>query len=752
LKIQRTFGSIALWKVRLREKEIVDKKLRILILEDSPADAELEKHELRKAGLVFTSKVVDTKEAFLKELDEFLPHLILSDYELPSFDGLAALRIAKDKCPDVPLILVTGKLGEEFAIEKLKAGATDYVLKNNLKRLVPVINRALEEATLMTERKRAEESLKKSENKFRNLFNNASDAIAIHDMKGHFFEVNDTICNRLGYSREELLHMTPLDIDTEENANIFKERLNMLKKQGYLTFETAHVSRDGKVIPVEVYSRIIDYEGNQTVLSVARDITERKQAEALLKLNESRIEALLKLNHMPDASFKEVSDFVLEEAIRLTGSKIGYLAFMNNDETVLTMYSWSKSALEECRIADKPLIYPVETTGLWGEAVRQRKPVITNDYTAANPWKKGYPKDHVEVIRHMNVPVFDGDQIVIVAGVGNKLSGYDAADVRQLTLLMEGMWRIIQRKLTKETLRKERDKAQKYLDIAGVILVAIDAEQKVTLINKKGSDILGYSEQEIIGKNWFDSFVSKQHRDRVKTAFVKLMAGEVEPVEYFENSVLTKSGAEKIIAWHNIVLKDESGNIVGTLSSGDDMTERRKAQEEMKFLASIVKNIPDAVCSIDLNGNVVSWNEGAEEMLGYKAEEILGRPFTITIPNELAQKELDHCIRTLNTEGFFTGYETSRLARDGTIIPIEMTAVALKDKEQHVTNYTSIMRNISKRKAAQEEIKKRVKELEEFYDIAVGREIRMKELKEAMEEMKKEIESLKEELEKSKKQ
>ena len=317
------------------------------------------------------------------------------------------------------------------------------------------------------------------------------------------------------------------------------------------------------------------------------------------------------------------------------------------------------------------------------------------------------------------------------------------SDVRQLTLLMEGMWRIIQRKLTKETLRKERDKAQTYLDVAGVILVAIDAEQRVTLINKKGSEILGYPEQEIVGKKWFVNFVPERHRAKVKSAYINLMAGEVEPVEYFENSVLTKSGAEKIIAWHNTVLKDESENIVGTLSSGEDVTERRKAQEEMTFLASIVKNIPDAICSIDLNGNIVSWNEGAEKMLGYKAEEILGRPFTITIPNELAQKELDHCIRTLNAEGFFTGYETLRLAKDGTIVPIEITAVALKDKEQHITNYTSIMRNTSKRKTAQEEIKKRVKELEDFYDMAVGRELRMLELKEQIEELKEELEKYK---------
>lgn len=131
----------------------MDKELRILIIEDVPGDAELEEHELRKAGLVFTSKIVATREAFLKALEEFFPDLILSDYDLPSFDGLAALRIAKEKCPDVPFILVTGKLGEEFAIEKLKEGAMDYVLKGNLKRLGPSVKRALEEAKMIAERK-----------------------------------------------------------------------------------------------------------------------------------------------------------------------------------------------------------------------------------------------------------------------------------------------------------------------------------------------------------------------------------------------------------------------------------------------------------------------------------------------------------------------------------------------------------------------------------------------------------------------
>ncbi len=138
-------------------------KIRILILEDVATDAEMTEHELRKGGLVFLSKLVATKEAFLEALEEFLPDLILADYSLPQFDGLSALLIAKEKSPEAPFILVSGAIGEELAIEMLKEGATDYVLKSNLKRLVPAVNRALREAKDKAERKKAEIALRASE-------------------------------------------------------------------------------------------------------------------------------------------------------------------------------------------------------------------------------------------------------------------------------------------------------------------------------------------------------------------------------------------------------------------------------------------------------------------------------------------------------------------------------------------------------------------------------------------------------------
>lgn len=138
---------------------------------------------------------------------------------------------------------------------------------------------------------------------------------------------------------------------------------------------------------------------------------------------------------------------------------------------------------------------------------------------------------------------------------------------------------ITRRWWAEKALQEERDRAQGYLDIAGFIIV-IEPDQTISLINRKGCEILGYEEQEILGKNWFDTCVPDRERERVRSVFDQLMLGAVEPVEYFENAVLTKSGGERIIAWHNTVLRDEAGAIVGALSSGEDITERKQVESE----------------------------------------------------------------------------------------------------------------------------------------------------------------------------
>ncbi|MDD2340313.1 MAG: GAF domain-containing protein, partial [Methanosarcina sp.] len=279
-----------------------------------------------------------------------------------------------------------------------------------------------------------------------------------------YIDVNQAVVDRIGYNKEDILKMEAEEIIPAEYWDSVRENLKMIQSEGSRVYKAGAICRDGTVVPLEVSARIIDYDGKKTILSVARDITEREKAEAAQKLNEARLEALVKLNQMTGASLKEITDFAREEAVRLTGSKLGYLAFMDAYETSLIMHSWSKSAMEECTIEDKRFIYPIKTTGLWGEAVRQRKPIITNDYIAPSVLKKGYPENHVRLTRHMNVPIFDGDRIVAVAGVGNKDEPYDESDLRQVTLLMQGMWQLIQRKQLESALKTSSEDLSKAND------------------------------------------------------------------------------------------------------------------------------------------------------------------------------------------------------------------------------------------------------------------------------------------------
>ncbi|WP_229389865.1 GAF domain-containing protein [Methanosarcina sp. DH2] len=393
--------------------------------------------------------------AFLKKrvtVDNVMEHPYWTEYrELAAEAGLKA-------CWSEPII---SSFGEVLGVISMYYGEAHRPEKEDL----DFMRTNAQLAAIAVEHKLAEETLRESEHKFRTIFNNINDQLYIREPEGKsYMDVNQAVENRLGYDKEEILKMEAEEIIPAEYWDSVRENLKKIQSEGSRVYAAGAICKDGTVVPLEVSARIINYEGKKTILSVARDITERKKAEAAQKLNEARLEALVKLNRMTGASLKEITDFAREEAVRLTGSKLGYLAFMDAYETSLIMHSWSKSAMEECAIEDKRFIYPVKTTGLWGEAIRQRKPIITNDYTAPSSLKKGYPKDHVHLTRHVNVPVFDGDRIVAVAGVGNKDEPYDESDLRQLTLLMQGMWQLIQRKQLEDALKAHSEDVSKTND------------------------------------------------------------------------------------------------------------------------------------------------------------------------------------------------------------------------------------------------------------------------------------------------
>jgi PAS domain S-box-containing protein len=157
------------------------------------------------------------------------------------------------------------------------------------------------------------------------------------------------------------------------------------------------------------------------------------------------------------------------------------------------------------------------------------------------------------------------------------------------------------------------------------------------------------------------------------------------------------------VALSTAPIQNAEGKISASMGIYEDITERKKTEANEGLLASIIQNLPDAVCTIDLNGNIIVWNRGAERMLGYKAEEIMGKHITTVIPEEIAREELGHCLSLLNLNGYFSGYESVRLAKDGRKIPVELTAVAIRNKTDQIVSYASIMVDLTERKKAEEE-------------------------------------------------
>ena len=158
-------------------------------------------------------------------------------------------------------------------------------------------------------------------------------------------------------------------------------------------------------------------------------------------MNANVQQSMDRLTSMAGSSLIEYREAILDELCVMSQSQISYVAAMDLSEEVLTMVGWSRNAMGECALIDKPIVYMLEETGLWGDAVRERKPVLTNDYpNLMKSTKKGYPKGHVHILRHMNLPIFENDHIVLVVGVGNKQNPYTLDDAYDIEEVMSAVW------------------------------------------------------------------------------------------------------------------------------------------------------------------------------------------------------------------------------------------------------------------------------------------------------------------------
>ncbi|MCI0394527.1 MAG: PAS domain S-box protein [Chloroflexi bacterium] len=302
--------------------------LRILMLEDVPTDAELAERMLRKNGLVFTAQRVESEAAFVRALESFAPHLILADYSLPSFDGLSALTIARRKRPDVPFILISATLGEERAIEALKLGATDYVVKQRLERLPSVVERALREVEERRERQQAEEALQESQTQLTGIIGSAMDAIISVDADHKIILFNRAAERLFGYPAADMIGQALDRLIPERFRQAHQEHVQRFGQTG-VTNRSMGASgnlyglrADGSEMPLETSISQIEIGGQKIYTVIVRDITERVRAEKALRQSEERFSRIfhaspvaISLTALPDERFLDVN----ESFLRLTG-------------------------------------------------------------------------------------------------------------------------------------------------------------------------------------------------------------------------------------------------------------------------------------------------------------------------------------------------------------------------------------------------------------------------------------------------
>ena len=260
--------------------------VRVLIVEDMPSDAELAEREIGKALGPCEFRRVDTREGYLAALAEFGPALIVSDLRMPHFDGLTALKLARERCPDLPFIVLTGSMNEDTAVECMRAGAWDYVIKEHVRRLGAAVRGALEQGRLRMERRRAEDARRESEVRYRRLFEAAKDGILILDAEtGKIVDSNPFMTELTGCSREDFLSKHLWEIGPFKNIAVSRASFADLKAAKYVRYENLPLEAvDGRRLAVEFVSNVYRVGERDVIQCNIRDISARMRAQDSVQL------------------------------------------------------------------------------------------------------------------------------------------------------------------------------------------------------------------------------------------------------------------------------------------------------------------------------------------------------------------------------------------------------------------------------------------------------------------------------------
>jgi PAS domain S-box-containing protein len=557
--------------------------IRVLHLEDSARDAELIRHRLEVEDVACDILVANSQDGFEAALTREPFDLIISDYNLPGYDGVSALKRAQATQPDVPVILVSGTVVEEQAVECLRIGATDYLLKDRLDRLAPAVRRALQEAETRCARLRVETALGESEARKTAILDSVLDCIITMDASGNVIEFNLAAVRTFGYAKADAIGrpLADLIIPPQFRARHAAGLARYLATgEGPLIgklIEIIAVRSDGTELPVELSITAIGSGPDAIFTGVLRDVTERKHQEA----TRARLAAIV--DSSDDAIFSMGMD--------------GAILTWNGGAERLYGYA-ANEMIGQNRALLVPAGKSVELIPIMARAAR------------------GDPGEPLETRRRRK----DGSAVDISLVISPMADA--TGSITSVSTIARD---ITSRKHAEASLREERDRAQQYLDAAEVILLKLDVDGRILLVNRYACAVLGWTADDLLGRDWIETCLPAWIRDDARTNFLLPCGGDLS---VSESPVLTRAGEVRLFEWRSRLLRDEDGLVVGSFSSGNDITERnlgvearRKTEERMRF---VLEAAGVGIWDLDFKTGVLQWSEILESQHGLRPGTFVG--------------------------------------------------------------------------------------------------------------------------------
>jgi len=684
----------------------MSKALRILILEDRPADAELVTRELRTAGFEFVAKHVTTEKEFLAELRNDAPQLILADYTLPDYDGLSALAASQKQCPETPFIFVSGSMGEETAIETLHRGATDYVLKDRLARLGPAVRRALRECEEIRKNQQAEQRVREL-----NLVLRATGAINAlmvreRDAKGLLAEACKILVETRGYrlawiGRVETgsKRVVPAasagkDADYLDAATItWDETPAGLRPIGtairtgqlvvcqdivtdprlapYWEQAKARGLASMAAIPMICGSRVL---GAVAVYSEGLGAFHEEELGLLNELAADLAFALQSIEHEQERE---------RAADALRASEVRYRRLFESAKDGILILDAETGMVVDVNP------YLVELLGISHQA-----------FLGKQLWDLGFFKDIIankanfvelqqkEYIRYEDraLETDDGRRVEVEFVSNVYVANHEK-------VIQCNIRNVSERKLATKKLRESEEQFRAMFELASIGMAQADPRTGQWLrVNQKMCTITGYSAPELLKKR----ISELTHPDDRQTDWEKLqrvVRGEASDYR-LEKRYLRKDGT---VAWVNVnmtLIRDAAGQPLRTMATIEDITERKGTEESHARLATAVEQSAETIVITDASGTILYANPAFEKVSGYTRAEALGQNPRI-LKSCKHDAEFYREMWTILLRGEVWSGRLINKKKDGTLYEEDATISPMRDATGKVVNYVAVKRDVT---------------------------------------------------------